>query len=546
MKRKAGWINSTIYAGTYLYLALPVIIFCIGWCRWYYGIPAAAAIAAAVICCIREYRGGMQKTFVLEKEDWIRAAAVVLLVLLWVGLSGVGGYVWQNTDHAYRNEMFALLAEEEWPLRKEAAAGSQLPGRGIVYYIGSWLPAAVAGKMFGFSAGRAALYLWTSAGILLMYGQICIWRKKISVWPLVLLIFFSAPDALGTLLGTADTLQVFGDQHLEWWPQYYQFSSITTQLFWVYNQAVPAWLLFALVFLDEKPGNMIFLSSLLMLTSTLPFLGLLPYLVYFMIKRSVWRSFSSVRQLLAQCWYNWSSIQNVLGGGAAASISIIYLSGNDSLRESMQILNSEHRVWIFLGGMVFAAAVFYAAVVLVRKGCGRRLRQLAAVAGTAAVILRIIQLSDVQRQSPMFYWINLTFFYAVEAGVCLYALYPAVEDKKLFMLNSIWLYVIPLVMVGHSIDFCMRASIPGLFLMTLWCIWAADTRIWKKHFCRAVLLAVFLAAGAVTPLHEMKRSFVNTRNYYENAAVDEDSIFTGRNFSGSTKGVFWRCVAKQK
>lgn len=545
MKRKAGWMYSMIYAGTYLYLALPVMIFCIGWCRWYIGIPAAAAVAAAVVCCLKEHRNEIH-TLDMEKEDWMRAAAVILLILLWAGLSGVGGYVWQNTDHTYRNAMFHLLVEKKWPLIKEIAAEGGLQGRGVVYYIGSWLPAAVVGKLSGFSAGRAALYLWTAAGILLMYGQICIWRKKVSVWPLVLFILFSAPDVLGVLLGTSDTLQIFGDQHLEWWPLYYQFSSITTQLFWVYNQAVPAWMLSALIFLDGKPRNMIFLSSLIILTSTLPFLGLLPYLIYFMVQKTVWVKDSwSVRQLLVQCWNNWGSIQNVAGGGAAALVSVIYLSGNASLRESMRVLNSEHRIWIFLGGLVLAAAVFYAAAVFAMKGWGQRLWQSAAAIGIAAAVLRIFKLPYEEWQSPVFYWINLTFFYAVEAGACLYLLYPMVADKKLFALNSIWLYVIPLILVGHSNDFCMRASIPGLFLMVLWCMHAADTGIWKKYACRAALLAVLLAMGAVTPLHEMKRSFVNTRSYYENTAVEEDSVFTGRNFSGSTKGVFWRYIAKQ-
>ncbi len=569
MNSSTGRIHRVILAGSYFYLALPVVIFCVGWCRWYIGFPVAAVVVVSVVLCLGEREICFKKGTILcsridrdvedickqvgnaralRQEKWIKAAVAVLMVFLWVGLSGVGGYVWQNTDHAFRNEIFLLLTEQKWPLVKEVLTESGLQGRGVVYYIGSWLPAAAAGKLFGTGAGWAVQYLWTAAGILLTYARICVYRKKISVWPLVLLIFFSAPDALGVLLGTADPFQIFGEPHLEWWPQYYQFSAVTTQLFWVYNQAVPAWLFSALVFLGEKPRNLIFLSSLMILTCTLPFIGILPFLFYFMIRRSVWNTgYRTVRSLLAECLHNWGSVQNMAGGGVTAALSAIYLSGNHSMRESLQVLNAEHRVLILFLGIVLASAVFWIIATLAIKGWGRRLFWLAVAAGAAAVVWRIRNLPYEPWQTPVYYWINLTFFYSVEAGVFFYLLYPMVKDRKLFALNGIWLYVIPLILIGHSNDFCMRASIPGLFLVMLWCIHAFDT--WERrrgiHTYRICLLAAVLAVGAVTPIHEMKRSLVHTRTYYENAVAQEDWIFTGRNFSGSLKGFFWRYIARQ-
>ena len=193
-----------------------MIIFCVGWCRWYIGFPAAAAVAVSVVFCLKEYRYCQEDgaDTILKRENWIRAAAAVLIVLLWVGLSGVGGYVWQNTDHAYRNEMFLLLTEQKWPLVKEVMTESGPQGRGVVYYIGSWLPAAAAGKLFGTGVGWAMQYLWTAAGVLLTYAHICVYRKKSSVWPRVQMIYFSAPDAIGVLLVTADPLKIFGEAHI--------------------------------------------------------------------------------------------------------------------------------------------------------------------------------------------------------------------------------------------------------------------------------------------------------------------------------------------
>lgn len=81
--------------------------------------------------------------------------------------------------------------------------------------------------------------------------------------------------------------------------------------------------------------------------------------------------------------------------------------------------------------------------------------------------------------------------------------------------------------------------------MMLWCMDAFDTWISSSASRRRMLLLLLvLAIGAVTPLHEMKRSFVNTRDYYENRIAGEDEVLMGNNFSGSTAGFFWRYLAK--
>ncbi len=552
----AGWAYKAVFAGTYIYLALPFVIFCIGWCRWYIGVPAAVLTAASCILCLREHRDRLYSGVRLlpegiRQQQWMKVAAIVTILLLWVGLSGIGGYVWQTEDHPVRNRMFLLLTEQKWPLIREAVAGSGLQDRGIVYYIGFWLPAAVVGKLFGTGAGWAAQYLWAVGGILLMYAHICMYRKRISLWPFIIVIFFSGMDALGVLIGSADVLQVFGDQHLEWWARNYQFSSMTTQLFWVFNQAVPAWLASALIFLGEKPRNMVFTASLMILTSVLPFMGMVPFVLYFMVSRVAWvERPCSVRQLLAECREHWASPQNLLGGGTVALVSAVYLSGNGALRESIPILDSDKRVLILFVLAVLLAAALWILAVLAARGKGRAIRGVAVAIGIATVVWRLLKFPSEEWQSPVYQWINLMVFYMVEAGVLLYVLRPFVKDKRLLVLDAACLYMIPLFMLRNSSDICMRASIPGLFLMMLWCIRAFD--LWsmerKKKAYRVGICLVFtvLLVGAVTPLHEMKRNLIRTREYYENTVVDEEHLYQGRFFSGSTQGFFWKHVAKQR
>ena len=49
--------------------------------------------------------------------------------------------------------------------------------------------------------------------------------------------------------------------HIEWWARFYQFSSFTTQLFWVFNQAVPAWIATLLVLSTKRVGGMFLLTA---------------------------------------------------------------------------------------------------------------------------------------------------------------------------------------------------------------------------------------------------------------------------------------------
>lgn len=554
VKIQAVWIRNCILAGSYTYLALPVLIFFLGWCRWYIGIPCALILVISVVFCMREWHRKADTepvqtgiSYILTYVHMRKLAMIIIVILLWTGLSGVGGYVWQNQDHSVRNELFVLLAEGKWPLAKEleTASGSEI--RGLVYYVGYWLPAALAGKLFGLKAGWAMQYLWAAAGIGLMYACICVWRKKLTVWPLWILIFFSGLDAAGVLLGCREKLHIFGDVHLEAWAPYYQFSSMTTQLFWVFNQAIPAWLLASLVFLGEKPRNMGFLASQAILTSTFPFVGVLPYVLYFMITRSSWnRDCRKISSLLKDCWKNWGSLQNMAGSAVTVLVCGIYIAGNNAVRNSMPFLSSGRRMFLLAAGGVLAAGILWLVTVLVLRGWGRQVFFAAAVLGVSVVMLRFARLPYADWQSPLFYWMNHTLFYMAEAGGFLAVLYPMVKDRKLFALNAVWLYLIPLILVGRSCDFCMRASIPGLFLILLWCIYAIDTGIRKSGAgqMRVYLLILLLVVGAVTPLHEMKRTFVNTREYYENQTAVEEDVFMGNNFSGSVKGFFWRHLAK--
>jgi hypothetical protein len=224
----------------YLYLFLPFVLFIIGWTKLFVSIPVLIVLAVCFCNMVRAF----PKIWLPEisKDNLIKTALFVIFV--WVYFSGIGRFVFQNSDHSSRNGLFQTLVTEEWPVIYFSPEHYKEPVA-LVYYFGFWLPAAIIGKIFGLTAGYFAQFFWASLGIFLFYYLIIAkYIKKIVFWPLLVLFFFSGLDILGMYLLGKKFSDISSTAHIEWWASYpvFQFSSMTTQLFWVFNQAVPAWL----------------------------------------------------------------------------------------------------------------------------------------------------------------------------------------------------------------------------------------------------------------------------------------------------------------
>ena len=528
----------------YAYLTVPIVIFFLGWCRWYIGIPTAIIVSAGALLSLREHWKHSFEAISLNRSDGMKLLLIFLIVSMWVVLSGIGGYTWQNTDHYYRNGIYEMLVRDSWPVAKELSIDSITNHRALIYYIGFWLPAALFGKIFGLQAGYAFQYVWVVLGILITYALICLWRKRILVWPLFIFILFSGLDAAGTWLSSPDKLEILGENHLEWWAPHYQFSSISTQLFWVFNQAVPAWVASIFILLFERPKNMIFTASLIMLTSIFPFVGVLPFAAYFMISRSAWaQCYNSVVSLYHDILKNCGSIQNIIAGGCVGVLSTLYLLGNEALRDSLTFVGRMTRgqlimLIIFVGLLCILVIGSFTWVCL---HLNTKWLWCLPFAVGIFLLYRSLTLDYGDGHSAPYLWMNLNVFFFLEAGIYLLILHGFVRDHILFWITAGTLYLCPMIVVGTRNDFCMRVSIPALFLVLLWCIQKIDEQ--ARRLSTYILLGV-LIIGAITPFHEIRRTYVNSRNSYEQIVIDEDTIFTGYNFSGNTDNFFWKYIAR--
>lgn len=116
------------------YLFLPLAIFLCSWAKLWIGIPLTILLGIAPIFMLKDVRGETVPGSLRQETT------VFFVLLIWVVLSGIGGYVWQNRrDHFFRNAVFMDLVERPWPVQSD--------GNALVYYLGFWLPSALVAKL---------------------------------------------------------------------------------------------------------------------------------------------------------------------------------------------------------------------------------------------------------------------------------------------------------------------------------------------------------------------------------------------------------------
>jgi len=431
-----------------------------GWLRLTIALPVVAIILWALWQLLKQAPAD-QSPFHFSRSTFY----LLLAAGLWVFLSGVGGYAFQNWDHHWRNAVLHDLISYDWPV--VYSAPDKGPINILVYYLGYWLPAALAGKLLGWKFANFILFLWTWLGVVLTILHLNLKLKTSLFKTIFLFIFFSGMDVLGTLFFAQDYPTLWPPiTHLEIWSGSLQYSSFTTQLFWVFNQAVPAWLCIALILEDyvivrralsptkqspareeiasggdqECPRNdmKIFIWALCFFFAPLASIGLFPYLLIEWIRRTDFKNpFKNIRFDL------------LFASAIVFIISCLFFSSNPAAQER----------------------------------------------GFQSIALK-----------------DFLAFFLLEGGILWLLLAPRFWRDPRWAVTGLLLCCIPFIQFGSGRDFVMRASIaPLLYLM----IMVGET-IFQKTTNRILLFAFYflLLLGSLTPLYEINRSAYRTFEYY--------------------------------
>ena len=487
---------------TYIYFFLPGILFVFLWLKWYIGLPLGLFLLFGM--GYAWYQDHTIEKPGIGKKLWPLLVLALLILLLWVLSSGIGGAVEQMPDHLYRNGIFKLLTENPWPVRSVVSDGRT---QGLVYYIGYWLPAALFAKGTSIAAGMVFQQIWAVLGLFLVWFYVCEKQKKYRLWYLVVFIFFGGADLIGRLMtGGIYTQRGNG---MEWWAVLFNYPSVSTQLFWAFNQAIYAWLMYCLIMRQKNNKSILLIWSISLITCPFPAVGMVPFAVY----RSVINVQSEEKGTRLRSWFRSIFSLNNLAGFLFTLLMAAYQFSNNALVHTVG-----------------------------RTSAGN-------AAGTAGEYISIGTYETLPTWPFMTrLWIFL-WFALLEFGLYFILLYRNRKKDPLYWISALWLLICPWITLGKGMDFCMRASIPALFCLYVMVLEELEKYWEKRRYLSLVLLLLLLGVSSGAAIDVMQTTMTATaidlaqESKVPADLIEEELITTGWNFSGSTDSFFYKYLA---
>ncbi|MCI4626096.1 MAG: hypothetical protein L3V56_09070 [Candidatus Magnetoovum sp. WYHC-5] len=441
-----------------LYLVLPYFLFILGWLKFYYALPIAVVLVYSIystLKAINQYSikvatqlSSQSSTSANDLEDvsfW-PVMLTFLIIILWVVLSGSGAIGFQNGDYFKHNAVLSDLIKHSWPVQYgKTNYFETIDNSLLVYYMAYYLPSAVVGKLLGWDIANLSMLIWTILGVFLGVLWIFAVVRRRFIFVCILFIFFSGLDFLGYVLTHYEYPK--GTLHIEFWAEKWQYTSMTTALFYVPQQVIPCWILTGLFMaFNTRYGirrNVAFIYSLGIFWAPFVFAGLFPFV------------------LLATFTTNKGSL----------------LSGRDFL----ELLNFNNLIMAPL--IVILIMIYYV------SGPDMSLPH--------GWLWRVMDMYD--------NWSKLVIFYLIEFLIFALLIKNVTKDMRLWFYTAILcLFIIPFYKFGQYNDFVMRVSLPAIYVLFIF-IAKTFVDLGMKGF-ESRLLLIFLMLGAITPGQEFSAS----------------------------------------
>ncbi len=253
-----------------LYMYIPVMIFLVGFTKWYFALPTGAILIVCLIFFIRDndlYKHGKDSNTgsdgereydpdeFMEPGDErcedvsVSPAVFAVVIAAIVGVcivTGIGGVFPQAGDWEKHNAVLRDLMQRSWPVYYKLNDASML-----TYYLGQYLVPAIAGKLTGsFDVANAVMGAYCIYGLLLVYLLLIRltkadnWKKQLTA-VVVMLFFCGALCVVQMILKLVytDSMYSLGSYH---WVLVdgimIQYRSNLVMIRWVLPQIIVPWM----------------------------------------------------------------------------------------------------------------------------------------------------------------------------------------------------------------------------------------------------------------------------------------------------------------
>jgi len=337
--KKSLYFDKLLVSLSLFYFILPILLFFFGWLNLITAVIFSLILIFGGYLCLKSHT---YQPINFEPKQLIGFISINFILFLWIYFSGIGGFQYQNWDFHGRNALLHDLINYSWPVQYDFTAqqelSSQFGAKGyLVYYFSFFLPSAIVGKFLGWKIANIFLFIWVWLGLNLFVFWLFRYLKKSNLLILLFFIFFSGMDVLvsqhlisGEINSPAFLSSVLNPIPIDNWAVgYFQYSSITTQLFYVFNQSLPAWIITIWLFNQNNRKIILFIYSLLIFFAPFPFIGLSPFFIYkfFIIPLSEKKQYYFHILFLKKLQES-ISFQNIIGACSLLFVAGIFFKAN--------------------------------------------------------------------------------------------------------------------------------------------------------------------------------------------------------------------------
>ena len=408
-----------LYASIVLFLTIPLFMFFLGYLKLQVSIPLTLIFAGIVLYCVSDCMNGPDgnKNWGSDKDlkiplSYLIGFAVTALAVSFV--SGAGEYIYALQDHEYRRAILRDLINYDWPviynyntqtnpevIKIFGIASGQ---RAFSYYFIYWMPAALAGKAFGFNVGNFVLYLWNSIGIFLCLLSTSAVIKKVTAWVPFIFVFFSGLDIIPNLV--YELIHYSDWRWFEGFVTSMSYVSNFRELASVFNQMVPCFLVVAILLMSNNTRSMGLTAGILFCYSPWAVFGILPMVAAFLFGKNLRAS------KISKTLYNTFSPANI-----ASAVLILTIFGSYYMTNSGAV-SYKGFAWEYFsnpGWFILAYIVF--------------------------ILIEVIPFALI--------------------------LYKREKNNPVFIAAFATLLILPFYRVSEMNDFTMRGSMPALFFFCI-------------------------------------------------------------------------------